>query len=420
MKHLLQQQLLASRAAAQALSQLSTQKKNQVLGKIAQALWRDRSIILRANARDLKALPPDYPLFDRLRLTTERIQAMADSVAAVRSLPDPINEVLERVQRPSGLDIRRVRVPLGVIAIIYEARPNVTTEVFSLTFKTGNSVVLKGSRDAAQTNVCLVQSMQRVLRAAKLPRDSVTLVNPFDRVAVDQMLGAHGYIDVIIPRGSSRLINYVREHATVPVIETGAGVCHTLVEKSADVGLATKVIMNAKTRRPTVCNALDCVVIEQSISKKLLAQLAPALAAQQVEILADQASYTILRHIYPRPLLKKAQSQDFGREFLALRLAIKTVPHFTAGLHFIQEHTSHHSEAIITRQPKLAQQFTQQIDAAAVYVNTSTAFTDGFEFGLGAEMGISTQKLHARGPMGLKELTTYKWVIQSQGAVRTP
>ena len=275
------------------------------------------------------------------------------------------------------------------------------------------TVALKGGSDAYYSNVALVNCIHNALRRAGCPKDSVILVTD-----AETLLRAHGIVDIAIPRGSNRLIQFVRETATVPVIETGAGVCHTFVEKTANVKLAARVITNAKVRRCTVCNAIDCLVVEQPIAKKLFQILAPALKKHQVEIRADQFSYHLLHKLYPTKLLKHATTTDFGHEFLSLVLSIKTVPTAQAGLAFVQNHTSGHSEAIITQNKTIAETFQQQVDAAAVYVNTSTAFTDGFEFGLGAEVGISTQKLHARGPMGLAALTTYKWFVSSAGAIR--
>jgi len=411
-------QLTATKRASYDVALLSTQKKNAALKALAKALRKNTQVILRANQKDLAAVPADYSMTDRLRLSVQRIEHMAHSLEAVAKLADPIGDIISTNQRPTGLKLKKVRVPLGVLGVIYEARPNVTTEIFSLAFKTGNAVVLRGSRDAYYSNQALVGIIQAILDQYKLPQDLIYLVNPNDQAAGDALLRAHGLIDVLIPRGSNRLIQYVRDTATVPVIETGAGVCHTYVEASADLTVASRIVMNAKTRRVSVCNALDCIVVDKAISRKLFTTLAPQLAKTQVVLHADPASYAILKTLYPTTLLHKARKKDFGKEWLSLHLTIKTVAQFKEALSFIQEHTSGHSEAIITSTQKLADQFTQQIDAAAVYVNTSTAFTDGFEFGLGAEVGISTQKLHARGPMGLTELTTYKWVVTSAGAIR--
>lgn len=406
------------RQASQVLSQLSTSKKNQILKDCAVALHQAEASILRANALDIKHQPGTYQLFDRLQLTPQRLASIRTSVLAVTKLPDPVGVILKKSSQPNGLHLRKVRVPFGVIGIIYEARPNVTIEIFSLCLKTGNAMVLRGSRDAYQSNRAIVKTLHAVLRKHRLPKDVVYLVDPYDHSAGDSMLTAHGFIDVLIPRGSNRLIQHVREHATVPVIETGAGVCHTYVEKTADLEMAERLVVNAKTRRYTVCNVLDCLVVDQAITQRLLPRLAKALAPHAITLYADSASYQVLQNCYPKQLLRKANLTHFGKEWLAPTLSIKTVANFTAGLQFVQAHTSGHSEAIVTNAKQRAEQFSQLVDAAAVYVNTSTAFTDGFEFGLGAEVGISTQKLHARGPMGLAELTTYKWIVTSAGAIR--
>ncbi len=417
---LLNTQLAKTKATSIVLASLATTKKHQVLRTVAKALVHHTNTILAANGKDLRAVPKDYAMTDRLTLTEQRISEMASSIVAITQLADPIGELLAKTKRPSGLQIEQRRVPLGVVGVIYEARPNVTLEVWSLCFKTGNAVVLKGGSDAYRTNQVLVQIIQTVLRQYHLPVASVLLLDPKNRTVTTALLQARQYVDIVIPRGSERLIQFVRETATVPVIETGAGVCHTFVEKTADLKLAASVVTNAKVRRCTVCNALDCLVVERSVLKPLLILLAPLLQTYRVEIRADQPSFTILKQLYPKELLKRASLSDYGKEFLSLRMSIKTVTSAQAGIAFVQRYTSGHSEAIITNNKKLADQFQQVIDAAAVYVNTSTAFTDGFEFGLGAEVGIATQKLHARGPMGLTALTTGKWLVHSNGAIRKP
>lgn len=411
-------QLLQARQSSYTLQNVSTNKKNAVLKTLAAELIKNSSVIIKANDKDFAQLPADYALTDRLRLTEDRIIAMADSLMAVTKLADPIGEVLEKSVQPSGITVARVRVPVGVLGVIYEARPNVTIEIFSLCFKTSNVVILKGSRDAFYTNNALLQCIHKSLTKNAISKDIVQLIDPFNRDLTTQLLQADGLVDIIIPRGSERLIEFVRKNATVPTIETGAGVCHTYVEHTADIKLATKVIINAKTRRCTVCNSLDTLVVDESISKALFKGLCPILASKEVLVYADNKSYTLLKNIYPKSLLKKATSKHFGKEFLSLTMSVKTVKNTDEALRFIQDHTSGHSEAIITTNKTLANRFTHEIDAAAVYVNTSTAFTDGFEFGLGAEVGISTQKLHARGPMGLTALTTYKWIVTSAGKIR--
>lgn len=410
--------LRRAHAAATNLGQLTTTQKNRVLLAVAKALWVNRSKIMAANRKDLAAVPAHYSMRDRLTLTPERIAMMVASVRTVAQLPDPIGERLERHQQPSGITVERRRVPFGVIGVIFEARPNVAMEVWSLTFKTGNAVVIKGGRDAEHTVAALAALIHRILRTHTINPNSLTVLNPRAVKAVATLLTAHGLVDVLIPRGGQRLIEYVRTTATIPVIETGAGVCHTYVERSAHIAQAVRVVVNAKTRRCTVCNALDCLVVDSDIARQFLPKLAKVILPVGVELRADPASYAILQKHYPRTLLRRTTAADYHKEFTSLRLAIKTVPNATAAFKFIQTNTSHHSEAIITRNGALAKRFVTTIDAAAVYVNTSTAFTDGFEFGLGAEIGIATQKLHARGPMGLVALTTYKWIITSRGAVR--
>ncbi|MFA5995733.1 MAG: glutamate-5-semialdehyde dehydrogenase [Patescibacteria group bacterium] len=417
-KHLIQQ-LIKARTASRILNIISTKQKNAVLVTLANLLQKNTNKILKANQKDLAILPADYAMRDRLLLTPERIKQLSVSLLAVTKLTDPIGEVLDTTKRPSGITVTRVRVPFGVIGVIYEARPNVTIEVASLCLKTGNAVLLKGSKDAFCTNTILVKLIQQSLQLHNLNKYSVQLIDPYDRQLTTDLLQAHGYVDVVIPRGSNRLIQYVREQATVPVIETGAGVCHTYVEKTANVNQAVQIIVNAKTRRYTVCNTLDCLVLDKAITKKLLPKLALVLQKYQIQIFADKFSYQILKKYYPTSLLNKVNpDKHYGQEFLAPKLAIKTVINYQPAIAFIQKHTSGHSEAIITHNKKLANDFINNIDAATIYVNTSTAFTDGFEFGLGAEIGISTQKLHARGPMGLTALTTYKWLVTSQGKIR--
>lgn len=412
------QQLHATKQASYRLAMLSTQQKNSLLTSIAKALRKESKTILLANQKDLAAVPKDYTLTDRLTLTPERIEHIAHSIEAVAKLPDPIGEVITMNKRPTGLQLKRIRVPLGVLGVIYESRPNVTTEIVSLAFKTGNAVVLKGGRDAYYTSEALVTVIHQVLRKAKLPIALCALLDARDRSALLGLVTAHGLVDVVIPRGGKGLIQFVREHAQVPVIETGVGVCHTFLEHTAKLALAAAVIENAKVRRCTVCNALDTIVIERSALSTHLPTVAKQLLKHQVIIHADPPAYRSLQSYYPKKLLKKSRNQDYSHEWLSLQLSIKTVPNYAAGVEFIQTHTSGHSEAILTTNQRLAKDFTRRIDSAVVYVNTPTAFTDGFEFGLGAEVGISTQKLHARGPMGLAELTTYKWIVTSNGAIR--
>ena len=332
---------------------------------------------------------------------------------AVAKLPDPIGEISDEKRRPSGIVVSRMRVPLGVLGVIYEARPNVTIEISSLGLKSGNAIVLKGGKEAINSNQILVKIIQKALVKNGFSKYTVQLIGTNQRSLVADMIRMNKYIDVIVPRGGRRLIDFVRDNASVPVIETGAGVCHTYVEKSADLKKAVRIVVNAKTQRPSVCNALDTLVLDSQIAKKFLALLSEELSKHSVLLRADSVSYYILKKYYPNSLLKKAKLSDFSKEFLGLEMSIKTVNNAKQAMDFIQEYSSGHSEAILTKNAKLGQIFLRTIDAAAVYVNTSTRFTDGFEFGLGAEVGISTQKLHARGPMGLKALTSMKWIVNS-------
>lgn len=389
-------QLEAAKAAARRLGVLPDAARRGALSRLAATLREDAPEVLAANARDVAAMPEGDPRRDRLSLTPERLEAIAAATEAVAALPDLLWEELEARTMPSGIALRRVRVPLGVVGCIYEARPNVTVDVAALCLRTGNVAVLKGGKEAAQTNAALGATLARALRAEGLPEASVTLLPPTHEAA-DALMAAEGLVDVLIPRGSARLIRAVREKARVPVIETGAGVCHVYVDASADVALAARVIDNAKTRRVSVCNALDCVLVHRALEPRLGELLAPC-RAKGVGI-----------HAAP---------EDWGREWLSMNLSVRVVDGLDEALDHIARHGSGHSEAIVTTSAEAAERFRREVDAACVYVNTPTSFTDGGEFGLGAEVGISTQKLHARGPMGLAALTTHKWLIESQGAVR--
>lgn len=410
--------LTSARHAAVVLARLSTHQKNNVLLSLARAIEVNERRILKANARDFARLSSRYPHADRLRLTADRVAALAAGIRAVQRLPDPVGRIIETVRRPNGLKISRITTPIGVIGVIYEARPNVTIDVVSLTLKSGNAVVLKGGRDAAATNAVLVLLVQRILQKHKLPTAAVTMLDARQPALIRQLMQASGLVDVLIPRGSQRLIDFVRQQARVPTIETGAGVCHTYIERSARLDWAARIIVNAKTRRPSVCNALDTLIVDRTIAVKLFTRIASQLAGHDVILYADATSYSLLRSLYPKRLLKHARPSHYGYEFLSLKAAVKVVADWRAALTHIQRYSSGHSEAIVTNNARLAREFTEGIDAAAVYVNAPTSFTDGYEFGLGAEIGISTQKLHARGPMALRELTSYKWVVVGQGQIR--
>lgn len=412
------QLLEQTKQASLLLATLSSVQKNAMLATLARELARDEKVILAANKKDCARVPQNYPHTDRLTLTHDRLRDIVAGVNAVAKLSDPIGTTIDKRILKNGIHLRRERVPLGVVGVIYEARPNVTIDIASLVLKSGNAVVLKGGSDAFFSNHALVACIHRTLARHRIPKTAVLLLDPRDRKLTDWLFTAHGLVDVLIPRGGNALIQHVREQSRIPVIETGAGVCHIYVERSANIAMAAKIIHNAKTRRPSVCNALDTIVIDHALLAKL-PQIVAALAHDSVLILADAPAYTALAHSYPSRLLKKATAKDFGKEFLSLTCSIKTVQNFDEAVTFVQSHTSHHSEGIVTSDTKKARAYLATIDAAAVYHNASIAFTDGFEFGLGAEIGISTQKLHARGPMGLVALTSYKWIAEGSGQVRT-
>ncbi|OGX90793.1 glutamate-5-semialdehyde dehydrogenase [Hymenobacter coccineus] len=406
----------ATQQASYALGALAPAATDALLRELAAAVRTETPFLLAENARDLARMPEANPNHDRLRLTAERLAGIATDLENVAALPSPLGQALSDKTLPNGLHLRKVRVPLGVVGIIYEARPNVTFDSLALCLKTGNACLLKGGSDAAYSNAAALAVAGPVLERHGLPRAVATLLPP-ERAATEALLGAVGFVDVVIPRGSQGLIDYVRQHAKVPVIETGAGVVHTYFDASGDLAKGAAIIANAKTRRVSVCNSLDCLLIHASRLADLPVLAAP-LAAAGVEIFADAPALGALAGHYPAALLAPADEAHFGTEFLALRMAIKTVPDLAGALAHIARHGSRHSEAIISETAAHIDTFLQRVDAAAVYANASTAFTDGAQFGLGAEIGISTQKLHARGPMGLEELTTYKWLVRGDGQVR--
>lgn len=406
----------AARRASELLPRLTQQQRDDILRATAQAIRSQIDALLEANRADLDRMNPDNPLYDRLQLTRQRIEAIADDMESVAALPSPVGEIMAEWTRPNGMRIRKQRVPFGVIGIIYEARPNVTFDVFSLCFKTANACVLKGGSDARCSNEAAIRIIHQTLEAHGVDCAAATLL-PSDHESTAAMLNAVGLIDVVIPRGSSRLISFVRDNARVPVIETGAGVVHTYFDADGDLEKGSRIVCNAKTRRISVCNALDCLLVHDSRLKDLPALCAP-LADRNVILYADDASFTALDGHYPAALLKHADEHSYGTEFLDYKMAIRTVASIDEALAHIAQYTSHHSEAIITENEAAARRFTSEVDAACVYVNVSTAFTDGGQFGFGAEIGISTQKLHARGPMALPELTTYKYIITGDGQIR--
>jgi glutamate-5-semialdehyde dehydrogenase len=405
-----------AKIAGRNLAGLDTATINQVLLDLADAAVAETAALLTANQKDLDRMDQADPKYDRLKLTTARIADIAGEMRNVAALDNPVGELLSEKDMPNGLHISRVRVPLGVVGVIYEARPNVTFDVFSLCFKTGNVAVLKGGSDAHNSNQAIIKVIHSVLTKHGIDPNAATLL-PVEREATEALLNAIGYIDVLIPRGSQGLINFVRQNSKVPVIETGAGIVHTYADDSADIEKLRDIVFNSKTRRPSVCNSLDCLIVHQSLLAQL-PQITSTLAEAGVEIFADEASYKALERAYPATLLHHAQPEHFGTEFLSLKMAIKTVASFEQALDHIAEYSSKHSEAIVSGNPAHIETFLNTVDAAAVYANVSTAFTDGAQFGLGAEIGISTQKLHARGPMGLDELTSYKWVVKGDGQVR--
>lgn len=404
------------RKASKQLLQLSDETIAQVLNAVADETLAQADVILAANQEDLLRMDQANPKYDRLKLTLERLEGIAADMRNVAKLPSPVGRVLRENVRPNGLKIKMVSVPFGVIGIIYEARPNVSFDVFSLCLRSHNACVLKGGSDAHVTNTAVVNMIHDVLRRFGIDTHIVELL-PADREATAEMLNARGLVDLIIPRGSSGLIRFVRDNATVPVIETGAGICHTYVDATGDVEKGTAIINNAKTRRVSVCNALDCVLLHRSRLGDLPALCAP-LTDSQVIIYADDEAYAALQGHYPATLLQPATEESFGTEFLDYKMAIKTVGSLDEAIDCINTVASGHSECIVTEDKASANKFCTEVDAACVYWNAPTSFSDGAQFGLGAEIGISTQKLHARGPMALEAITTYKWMIEGNGQIR--
>lgn len=406
-----------ARSASRTLNILKKRTITHALLDVAEELVRNTDMILEANKKDLNLMDPQDPKYDRLRLSTERIHDIAADMIKVANLESPVGQLIEAHTAANGLQISRIRVPLGVVGVIYESRPNVTADVFALCFKTGNVAVLKGGSDAAQSNAAITEVIQKVLVQYGITRNVITLLPP-ERAATESLLNARGLVDVLIPRGSQALIDYVRDNSKIPVIETGAGIVHTYFDVEGDLEKGKNVVLNAKTRRVSVCNALDCLLIHKDRLEDLPSLLIP-LSGSKVVIHADEASYTVLEGNYPAELLKPAGPDSYGTEFLSYQMAVKTVHNLAEALGHIAKYSSKHSEAIISENAANLESFLIQVDAAAVYANASTAFTDGAQFGLGAEIGISTQKLHARGPMGLTELTSYKWVIRGNGQTRS-
>lgn len=412
----IQQMLVAAQSATSAIKSLADEQKQALLRRLAIYITTHTAAIVAENKKDLDRMSDEDPKKDRLLLNQARIQQLADSVNDIAALPDPANALVLERTLANGLHVQKRTVPLGVVGVIYESRPNVTIDVAALCIRSGNVCVLRGGSDAFHTNTILVQLIQDVLKEFNMAVHVVQLL-PVDRSLIGEMLTAVKYIDIIIPRGSQQLIEYVRANSKVPVIETGAGVCHTYVEATADLEMAAKIVTNAKVSRPSVCNSLDTVLVDKQVAAGLLPLLASSLAAYNVEIFADEPAYDILKSLsYPH--LVHAAPEDFGREFLDFKCSIKVVNGAAEALQHIREFSSKHSEAIVSNDAAISERFLNEVDAAAVYVNASTRFTDGGVFGLGAEIGISTQKLHARGPFALEKLVTEKWFVRGEGQVR--
>ena len=404
-----------ARQAARKLAVLSTDVKNQALQAMAEALQTNQQAILAANQIDIdngQAKGMSRPLLDRLLLTADRISAMADGLRQIASLPDPVGEVLSMHRRPNGLDIGKMRVPLGVIGIIYEARPNVTADAAGLCLKSGNACILRGGSEAIHSNTAIVAALVGAAKASGVPDGAIGLIETTDRQAVNAMLRLNQYLDVIIPRGGAGLIKTVVENSTVPVIETGTGVCHTYVDASADIAMAHSIAFNAKVSRPAVCNSMETLLVHQDAAAALLPSLLAAYRQAGVELRGCEETSRYHPDVIP------ATEDDWATEYHDLILSVKVVPDMEAALDHIATYSTRHSEAIVTKDYASGRRFLQEVDAAAVYINASTRFTDGFEFGFGAEIGISTQKMHARGPMGLPELTSIKYIVYGDGQIR--
>jgi glutamate-5-semialdehyde dehydrogenase len=412
----IEKQLQTVLEASRKLNLVENETVKNVLLELAKQARKNCEFILDENQKDLERMDPQDPKYDRLKLTKGRIEGIASDIENVANLESPVGKILKETVRPNGLKITKITVPFGVIGIIYEARPNVTFDVFALCLKSGNACVLKGGSDAIFSNNAIVSVIQNVLKQFNLDENTVALL-PAGREETNEMLRAHGYIDLIIPRGSQALIDFVRENARIPVIETGAGICHTYFDKTGNIEKGAEIIFNAKTRRPSVCNALDCLIVHESRLADL-PLLTEKLLTEKVIIYADQFAFSKLKGNYPSELLFPATEESFGTEFLSLKMAVKTVDCIYEAIDHINKYGSKHSEAIVSEDYERIEKFRKMVDAAAVYSNVSTAFTDGAQFGLGAEIGISTQKLHARGPMALEELTSYKWIVEGDGQVR--
>ncbi len=416
MSDILHKELRDTRNQMHRIAGLSETERSTILHAVADATMLTMDQLLLANEQDLQRMDKADPKYDRLQLTPQRIAAICQDIRKVAALPSPLGKVLSTYERPDGLSIQRISVPLGVVGVIFESRPNVTFDVAALCIQSGNACILKGSREAHFSNIAIVDLIKGVLEEYGL--ENAVWLAPSDREFLQPILDARGLIDVIIPRGSQALIEHVRLHSKVPIIETGAGIVHTYVDKSADIEKAARIIVNAKARRVSVCNALDCLIIHQDLLGQLYRIVEKLDTEFGTEIFADTESYMALKGKYQDQLLQESSAADYGREFLSYKMSIKTVANIEEAIEHISTFSSGHSEAIVTADSASADMFISRVDAACLYVNASTAFSDGGEFGLGAEIGISTQKLHARGPMALEALTTYKWIGRGDGQVR--
>jgi len=397
-----------------ALQKMADKDVKKMLQSMALVIIENEAAILKANQKDLAAKDPNDPKNDRLMLNRQRLKSISNAIKNISRLPDPTGVVLTERKLPNGINLKKVAVPLGVVGAIYESRPNVTFDIAALCLRSRNACVLKGSSDAANTNKVSVKLIQKVLKEFGLDINTVCLLPP-EREVVQEMFTATRYLDVLIPRGSEGLINFVRQNSLVPVIETGAGVCHVYVEKNADLNKAVSIAVNAKVSRPSVCNAVDAILVDESIAPAFLNLLAPEFSKHEVEVFADAPAFKTLKGY---PFLQKAKPDDFGKEFLSLKCAVKTVKGIDEALDHIAKYSTKHSEAIVSENKSSCARFINEVDAAAVYTNASTRFKDGEEFGLGAEIGISTQKLHARGPFALEKLVTEKWILEGDGQIR--
>jgi len=417
----LHDQAKAANTASRKLASTSTEVKNSALIAIAEAIEANHMSIMRANDQDLNTAKRDglnFHMMDRMTLTKSRVKDMADAARNIASLEDPINEILEQRDMPNGLNLQRVRVPLGVIGVIYESRPNVTIDIATLCLKSGNGVVLRGGKECILTNTVLAKIVKNAINSVGISSDVVQFVETTNRALVKEMLQMDDVIDLMIPRGSAELVKFVGENAKMPAITGGVGVCHTYIDSDANLEDSLNIVVNAKTKRPTVCNAMDTLLIHQSVAREFLPKLATELGVREVELRADGRSISVLDALAGGVKVVPAKSDDFGTEFLGLIASIKIVDSIDEAMDHIAEYGSRHSEAIISENSETIDKFLNEVDAGAVFANTSTYFNDGGQFGLGAEVAISTNKLHARGPMGLKEITTYKWKVRGQGQIR--